>query len=88
MCFPNQTNLVDIEGKVPTIRPTDSSAGRLIGIRFLSTVNPALAGGYWVLDNVRIAESIDIPNGSFESPGTVMPAQADQVLQSVLRLLQ
>jgi len=68
--FPNQTNLVDIKLTVPPVRPTDAWSGKPIGIRFLSTVNPALAGGYWDLDNVRLTESIEVPNASFESPVT------------------
>lgn len=68
--FPNQTNLVDVRLTLPPVRPTDAWLGRPIGIRFLSTVSPALAGGYWDLDDVRLTESLDVPNGSFESPVT------------------
>lgn len=68
--FPNQINLVDIQLTIPPVRPIDAWMGRSIGVRFLSTVNPVLAGGYWDIDNVRLAESIEVPNGSFESPVT------------------
>lgn len=68
--FPNQTNLVDIQLRVPPVRPTDAWLGKPMGIRFLSTVDPALAGGYWDLDHVRLAEVLEIPNASFESPRT------------------
>lgn len=70
MRFPSQTRLVDVELKVPSIRPTDPWLGRPMGVRFLSTVDPARAGGYWDLDHVRLTETIDLPNASFESPST------------------
>ncbi|MBL9139122.1 MAG: hypothetical protein JNK85_24860 [Verrucomicrobiales bacterium] len=68
--FPDINHFVDVELAIPGVRPTDAWAGRPIGIRFLSTANPANAGGYWDLDHVRLAASIDLPNASFESPQT------------------
>ncbi|MCC7375001.1 MAG: hypothetical protein IT581_10110 [Verrucomicrobiales bacterium] len=68
--FPDQNHFVDIALHVPTVRPSDAWAGRPIGVRFLSTIIPAIAGGYWDLDNVRLSASIDLPNDSFESPAT------------------
>jgi hypothetical protein len=68
--FPTQTRFVDVALSLPVVQPTDPWLGRPIGIRFLSTVDPALAGGYWDIDNVRLRETIAIPNPSFESPET------------------
>lgn len=68
--FPDATHFVDVTLHTPTVLPTDPWAGRPIGLRFLSTVHPELAGGYWDLDNLRLAASITVPNGSFESPTT------------------
>lgn len=68
--FPSRTNFVDIRLHLPTVQPGEVWAGRPIGIRFLSTVDPARAGGYWDLDAVRLVESIELPNASFESPAT------------------
>ncbi|MBX3744769.1 MAG: hypothetical protein KF833_05620 [Verrucomicrobiae bacterium] len=68
--FPNPKQLVDVGLRVPTVRSTDAWSGRPMGIRFLSTVDPGRAGGYWEIDHVRLVEGIEIPNGSFESPVT------------------
>lgn len=52
--FPNATNLVDIEVRVPTVQAADPWAGQHLGIQLLSTVGFELVGGYWDLDNVRL----------------------------------
>jgi hypothetical protein len=54
--FPDTTNFVDFRVEIPTVRRGDAWAGQHIGIRLLSTVSAALEGGYWDLDNVRLAE--------------------------------
>jgi hypothetical protein len=56
--FPNTTNLVDCQVQMPGVKITDAWAGRHIGIQLLSTVGFDLAGGYWDLDNVRLAETV------------------------------
>jgi hypothetical protein len=68
--FTNLTHLLDFQVNVPTVRTTDPWAGQNIGIQFESTVAPALLGGVWDLDNVRLTENIHVPNYSFESPPT------------------
>ena len=52
--FPNITHLVDFEIVTPTVQAGDPWAGEQIGIMFVSTAAPELAGGYWDLDNVRL----------------------------------
>jgi hypothetical protein len=53
--FSSLTHFVDFQVRVPTVEAHDAWAGRPIGVRFLSTVDPAQQGGYWDLDNVRLA---------------------------------
>jgi hypothetical protein len=55
--FSNLKHFIDFEVKVPTVEAGDPWAGRPIGVRFLSTVDPALQGGYWDLDHVRLQSS-------------------------------
>jgi hypothetical protein len=64
--FSNTVTLIDFQVNVPTVQPTDAWAGQHIGIRLLSTVEVALQGGYWDLDNVRLT-------------GTRQPAWSDAV---------
>jgi hypothetical protein len=66
--FTNITHLLDFQVNVPTVKTNDAWAGENIGIQFLSTAAPNLIGGVWDLDNVRLTETIDVPNFSFESP--------------------
>ncbi len=54
--FPTNTHLVDFQAHLPMVKPGDPWAGQHIGIQLLSTVGFDLAGGYWDLDNVRLAE--------------------------------
>lgn len=51
---------VDFSVTVPPVAAEDPWAGRHVGIEFLSTVRPDLAGGYWDLDNVRL-EALEAP---------------------------
>jgi hypothetical protein len=56
--FPDTTNFVDYQVQMPGVKPTDPWAGQHIGIQLLSTVGFDLAGGYWDLNNVRLAETV------------------------------
>ncbi len=67
--FPNDTHLTDFQVSVPTVKASDTWAGKSIGIQLASTVGFDRQGGYWDLDNVRLTES-SVPNGSFEFPET------------------
>ena len=55
--FSNNTHLIDYAVSVPTVRSNDAWAGQNIGILLLSTVDTNLQGGYWDLDNVRLAST-------------------------------
>ena len=68
--FTNVTHLLDFSVNVPSVQPTNAWAGQNIGIMFESIVQPQLIGGVWDLDNVRLTETIDVPNFSFESQAT------------------
>lgn len=68
--FPTFTHLIDYQVQVPAVQPGDPWAGQYIGVQVLSTVDPALAGGYWDLDHFRLTETLFVPNGSFEAPPT------------------
>jgi hypothetical protein len=68
--FLSTTHFLDFTVEVPTVRAADPWAGQHLGVAVISSVTPALAGGYWDLDQVRLSETIDVPNGSFESPVT------------------
>jgi len=68
--FPTATHLVDYVVHVPAIKPDAAWTRQNIGILLISSVTPELQGGYWDVDNVRLTESVEVPNGSFESPVT------------------
>ncbi|MHB9009159.1 MAG: hypothetical protein ACYDC1_19795 [Limisphaerales bacterium] len=68
--FTNATRFVDFTVAAPAVRSGDAWAGRNIGVSLISTVDPALAGGYWDIDQVRLTETLEIPNASFENPAT------------------
>jgi hypothetical protein len=55
--FPSNTHLVDFEARVPEVQADDPWAHRHLGVQILSTVESALAGGYWNLDHVRLVET-------------------------------
>jgi hypothetical protein len=55
--FPNTTHYIDYTVHVPVVAAGDAWAGKPIGIVLMSTVDPALAGGYWDLDHVRLTAS-------------------------------
>jgi hypothetical protein len=56
--FTNATHLLDYEVNVPQVRPTDSWAGKNIGIAIQTTTQLQFIGGVWDLDNVRLAEFV------------------------------
>ena len=66
--FPDRNHLIDFTVALPSVAPTDPWAGKNIGVQIVSTVDFALVGGYWDIDNVRVTESIAVPNFSFENP--------------------
>ena len=55
--FPTTTHLVDFSVLVPVVQATNPWAGQNIGVQLASTTTDTnLVGGYWDLDNVRLAE--------------------------------
>ncbi len=66
--FPTNTHFVDVNVHLPTVSESDPWAGQHIGIRFLSTTDFALVGGYWDLDNVRLMETVP-PTFTLSNPG-------------------
>ncbi|MBM3878688.1 MAG: hypothetical protein FJ387_03065 [Verrucomicrobia bacterium] len=74
--FPNLTRLVDFTLESAPVQATDPWAGRHLGVRLLSTVNPALAGGYWDLDQVRLTMS--------QAPKLLDPTWADGRLRFLI----
>jgi hypothetical protein len=52
--FPTNTYFTDFEVIVPPVTGNESWAGRHIGVKIASTVDFALQGGYWDIDNVRL----------------------------------
>ena len=65
----SSTQLQDFSVALPTVRAEDAWAGKTIGVAIRAA---GKAGGFWDLDNVRLAESmpvsIPIENASFEAP--------------------
>ena len=54
--FSNNTQLIDFQVHVPTVTSNDTWMGKHIGIELRSTITTTnLEGGYWDLDNVRLA---------------------------------
>jgi hypothetical protein len=79
--FPSDEEFVDFTVQVPEVQSTNAWAGQNIGIQLLATpdpYNPGAWGGFWDVDNVRLAQAIVVPNFSFESPdiGTNSPYAA------------
>ena len=69
--FANITHLLDFHADMPAVQTNDPWAGQNIGILIESSIqSPALIGGVWDIDNVRLTENIGVPNYSFESPVT------------------
>ena len=53
--FPTNTHFTDFNVHIPTVKASDPWAGKSIGIQLASTVGFDLKGGYWDVDNVRLA---------------------------------
>ena len=53
--YPSLTNLVDFHVITPATTPQDAWAGKNIGLLLESTVGFDLVGGYWNIDNLRLA---------------------------------
>ncbi|HEV8541055.1 MAG TPA: hypothetical protein VGR78_01575 [Verrucomicrobiae bacterium] len=68
--FTNITHLIDFSVSLPAVKTNDPWAGKNIGVQIQSTVAPNLIGGVWDIDNVRLSETIAVPNFSFESQPT------------------
>lgn len=68
--FTNLNQLLEFSVALPAVSASNACVGKHIGIQIQSTVSPALIGGVWDLENVRLTETIVIPNGSFESQPT------------------
>ena len=68
--FTDSTHFVNLQVQTAPVNLTNLWAGKHIGVQILSTVGFDHMGGYWDLDNVRLSETIEIPNGSFESVAT------------------
>ena len=69
--FPSNTHLVDFAVQTPVVRGGDPWAGRKLGIRVLSLVSQETQGGYWDVDNVRLAETMvpELSNPARPAPG-------------------
>jgi hypothetical protein len=65
----SSTQLRDFSVALPTVQAGDAWAGKTIGVALRAAGNP---GGFWDLDNVRLAESmptaVAVLNPSFEAP--------------------
>lgn len=83
--FPTNTEFIDFEVEVPAVGADDPWAGERIGIILISMVDVSMWGGYWDLDNVRLAEIPPFEVGGMEvSSGEVWMAidgEAGAVMQ-------
>lgn len=87
--FPSLNRFEEVTVQVPTVAATDQWAGRNLGILFRSTVSPALQGGYWDVDRVRLQSlgplllsGLSIENGSVRLTVSGNPATTVQLLSS------
>ncbi len=76
--FSNNTHLIDFHVRVPPVKATDAWAGQNIGVQFASTVSSNLQGGYWDLDNVRLAEFVQT---EFVPPAMLNPVWSNGQFQ-------
>ncbi|MFM8360308.1 MAG: hypothetical protein ACKOET_17305 [Verrucomicrobiota bacterium] len=58
--FPTRTQMVPCVLRSPVLAGGHPAVGRPIGIRVESTVTPALQGGYWDVDDLRL-EAVEAP---------------------------
>jgi len=57
------THLQDFSTYLPAVQPSDAWAGRAIGVAIRAT---GAAGGFWDLDNVRLARSTSVAESTIE----------------------
>ena len=57
----SSTLLQDFSVWLPTVNSGDAWAGKTIGVAIRASGAPDIAGGFWDLDNVRLAESLPGP---------------------------
>ncbi len=86
--FTNTTHLVDFRVHVPPVNAADPWLGQNLGIRLLSTVSTNFEGGYWDVDNVRLAirnsslTNLVWTNGQFQFTVLSEPGLRFQILAS------
>jgi hypothetical protein len=87
--FSNNTHFVDFHVEAPAVQPGDAWAGQHIGIRLLSLIDTNLEGGYWDVDNVRLAaipppvlSAAAVTNGQFQFILSSEPGLRYQILAS------
>jgi hypothetical protein len=58
--FPTNTHFVDFTVQIPLVQATDAWAGQYIGVEIASSIplDTNFFGGYWDVDNVRLAETV------------------------------
>ena len=85
--FPTNTHLVDFQVPVSGVKATDPWAGQNIGIQLLSTADFGNSGGYWDIDNVRLAEVVApnlvtpvLTNGQFKFTLQSEPGRRFEIL--------
>lgn len=66
--FPTTTHYLDYTVHVPVVQASDPWAGQNIGLQFAAVMLPDVpSGGYWDLDNVRLASTV-VGSSSLLSP--------------------
>jgi hypothetical protein len=85
--FPNNTHFIDFVAHALAVKTNDPWAGQHIGVQLLSTIDPAAAGGYWDVDNVRLSAtssavslSASLTNGQFQLILQSEPASRFEIL--------
>jgi len=58
----SSTLLQDYSVWLPTVNSGDAWAGKTIGVAIRASGAPDIAGGFWDLDNVRLVESLPVPD--------------------------
>jgi hypothetical protein len=56
--FPTTTHFIDFTAAIPPVKSTDAWAGKYIGVSITSVGPPEKPGGYWDIDNIRVASGI------------------------------
>ena len=65
--FKDRNHFVTFKLSLPLIQSDEPWAGRAIGIGLLSTVNTNLQGGYWVLDQLSLVDTVVRLSGAFNA---------------------